>query len=617
MEVATGEPVDDRVDEYIGLLFVHGVGEQERWEHLRESVIELAELIRRTDGAPSVTVIDRTGDWKLLPGVVHPDRKAPLSLDVRLSNRRIRYECHEVWWADLGSPSGVLDSVRFWLWGLGQWCAPIYRDMDASRLATGGSPARLTGLPRSVVGTRREVGVRLQLFLAALAAAFVACTWELAKRLLALLLRNAPSSSLIVQYVGDVRTFTARAAPGESGLTDPGYPRRVGIRRRMMGEMITLATRAELKQWYVLAHSLGTVVAYNALTEIGHTLPNYLTQEQWALVPEDWRTDPATRLRSGEIARMMPARPHWVEDHELIDRKKLFGKLGGFLTYGSPLDKFAGLWPRIVATATDRGDGSPFPDGCDWVNLHAPTDPVAGRIDCYQEPLGAVLPPVRNCRTRWSPWAGLEHITYFRGFERHRKGQERQRVALAQWLLGGAAAKIPERKEGSGAAFFFAWFLYTLILALLWAAATAAIVLAQDAWDGSFDWGGFAHSFCALVGPVAGLFIAPILLIGVVRWARESWLNWKLSRADDLPPKVQNALFANFCAATLMAALSLPLLYLGKMLDLSASLPWLTPAWLDWLVPYAPVGWTVALLCGTGLLGAACLQTALNSRDPT
>ena len=37
---------------------------------------------------------------------------------------------------------------------------------------------------------------------------------------------------------------------------------------------------------------------------------------------------------------------------------KLFANLRGFLTYGSPLDKFSGLWPRIVATATDRTDGS-------------------------------------------------------------------------------------------------------------------------------------------------------------------------------------------------------------------------------------------------------------------
>jgi len=38
--------------------------------------------------------------------------------------------------------------------------------------------------------------------------------------------------TLIVRYVGDVRTYEARWTPGDSNLSDPGHPRRVAIRRR-------------------------------------------------------------------------------------------------------------------------------------------------------------------------------------------------------------------------------------------------------------------------------------------------------------------------------------------------------------------------------------------------
>jgi hypothetical protein len=617
--------MDEQISDRIGLLFVHGVGEQKRWEHLHASVLEFAELIRRSAGAPSVTIVDRTANWGLPAGTPNLKGEAPISMDVRLPTRRIRFECQEVWWADLGTRSGPLDSLRFWLWGLGQWCAPIYRDMDVSRTApTSGQGARLTAMPRSVVGKVREVAVRFQLFSAALAAAFVACTWSLAKRLFAFLLGQAPSPTLIVQYVGDIRTFTERAAPGDSALSDPGFPRRVGIRRRMISEMVALAAREDVGEWYVLAHSLGTVVAYNGLTEIGHTLPNYLSEAQWRAVPAGWKVDPITRPRDNEIGKMMPARPHWVEDHEVIDRSQLFARLRGFLTYGSPLDKFSGLWPRIVATATDRTDGrSVFPAQCDWVNLYAPTDPVAGRIDCYAQ-LAPVLPPIRNCRTRWSILAGLEHITYFKGFERHRKKHAEQRLALVEWLLGAPAGDIPKREQRSGIARFAAWILFAILLLLLWAATTAVVVLARSAWDGSassggdrfFDWHGFLRSLCETLGPTLSLFVAPILVVGVYRWARETWLNWRLSKADNLPGKVQSALLWNVWAASAMTLFSLPLLYVGAALELGWPLPAPIADWSRWLLGWVPRGWLVGFLCGLGLFIAMSLQAFFNRSDP-
>src|SRR5579872_3495400 len=121
----------------VGLLFVHGIGEQKRWEFLTGTATQFAELMRQTDdkAAVSVAVTDRTKDWKYPPGEPDKSSGAPVSLSVSFAGDDIDFECHEVWWADLGSRSGLGDVITFWIWGLGQWCAPIYRELDAAQLS--------------------------------------------------------------------------------------------------------------------------------------------------------------------------------------------------------------------------------------------------------------------------------------------------------------------------------------------------------------------------------------------------------------------------------------------------------------------------------------------------
>ncbi|MBV9884715.1 MAG: hypothetical protein JO276_17025 [Sphingomonadaceae bacterium] len=539
----------------IGLLFVHGVGEQKRWEHLKSSTQELAELLLQTRPSSRLTVTDRTDDWPHPPGEPDPSGLAPITLAFDAGNTHVDFDCHEVWWADLGARSGLGDVVSFWFWGLGQWCAPIYRELDASRLPK----HKVEGiekpvschatLPESVAGNlASEPLARLQLVLAALAAIFVACTWSLAKRLFAALLGQAPSPTLIVRYVGDVRTYESRAAPGDSALSDPGRPRRVGIRRRMVSEMVALATEP-CEGWYVLAHSLGTVLAYNGLTETGHALPNYLSQEQWQRVPDDIKRDPNCERRE-DISAMMPTRPHWLEGEDVIDRQQLLARLRGFLTYGSPLDKFASLWPRIVATATDRKDGkSPFPEQCHWINLVAPSDPVAGTLDSYSGTRGwrieHAVPRVENCRAPWTPLYGLAHIRYFSGVERYAKGNGSiQKQAVAKWLLD-PTAEIKDHPQNWVVRLALVQLAYPLLVVLLWLVTTLFVVVALDTFDNLTGWSGarlgiaYGHWKMALPSVLAAA-LTLIVLTGVYRWARESWLNVRLAAADAKADKSRN-----------------------------------------------------------------------------
>lgn len=542
--------------ERVGLLFVHGIGEQKRFEHLTASVSQIAELIDRTDARARVSIVDRTAGWTPPPGEPHPLGLAPMTLSIRSPDTQIDFECHEVWWADLGSRSGIWDVISFWIWGLGQWCAPIYREIDASRLdkddtASSTKPtSSLVKLPKGIVGDLvQEPWARFKLLLAGVAAAFAAVTWSLAKRLAGALLGQAPSPTLIVQYVGDVRTYTEAGGPGLGTPTDPGQPRRVGIRRRMVAEMVAVAAQP-LDGWYVLAHSQGTVVAYNGLTEIGHTLPNYLSEAQWRGLPTQFTSDPGCAVRR-DIENMMPSRPPWLADGDVLNRPAMFANLRGLLTYGSPLGKYAALWPRIVATATDRvnKDERTFPPECRWINFAAPQDPVAGMFS-GSFPTGAddflhnAIPPVEDVRTPLGPDLVLAHIRYLAGYERYARGTRVvQSSLLMRWLLGDQPSFAPRPPSlpataGRIAALAFG---YLFLVWLLWMAAVLAFTgLRAGAWAIGSDTSGpwceavprFLFAAAHGAGPVLGTTLSIITLCGLWRWFRESRHNMLLARAD-------------------------------------------------------------------------------------
>jgi hypothetical protein len=82
---------------------------------------------------------------------------------------------------------------------------------------------------------------------------------------------------------------------------------------------------------------------------------------------------------------MMPIRPIWLADNDCIDRRTLFSKLRGFLTYGSAIGKFRGIWPIIVPANRDE---YVFRQDFDWVNVHDWTDPVSGPLRAYSRATG-------------------------------------------------------------------------------------------------------------------------------------------------------------------------------------------------------------------------------------
>src|SRR5205807_2809368 len=106
--------------EKIGVVFVHGIGEQRRFEHLDAEIRPLIDALTRRHASVTVEILG--GDASTL----HAERdtwKAQPSASVRAivrePNGSEKHLCfHEVWWADVNEPYSLMKQVVFWLWGL-------------------------------------------------------------------------------------------------------------------------------------------------------------------------------------------------------------------------------------------------------------------------------------------------------------------------------------------------------------------------------------------------------------------------------------------------------------------------------------------------------------------
>jgi hypothetical protein len=192
---------------------------------------------------------------------------------------------------------------------------PPVTDAEKEAAATKGKtePSLLSRIP-----------ARLLLFAAGMLAFLTLFSWSAAKRIISFLAQRLPSPSLIFLFLGDVKTYEEAGRHGKGSMIDPDQPMRTTIRRRIVRAMTAMAKRPDYDRWYVFAHSLGTVPAFNALQETEWALPNYLSEAEWNGLPARFKTatpfvPPDPKDRPG-LDHMMPRRPPWIEGEIGIDR---------------------------------------------------------------------------------------------------------------------------------------------------------------------------------------------------------------------------------------------------------------------------------------------------------
>ncbi len=549
----TGEARNAQI-ERIGLLIVHGIGDQQRFETASGLTRAIAGALAAQKSPPRFVVNDRTAartpEELACPSARPCD--SPFEIEVaQARNERAHVHVHEAWWADLGDSESLADQLRFWIWALGQWRARIQRVSHLEGRAS--NTDKLMVGPKFADQTSTEseapilsiLWVRLLLAFWAMLAFLTFFSWNVLKQVLAWISPLIGSSSLITQYVGHVRIYTQDPPIGGGSLIDVGQPWRATIRRRMVTELIAMAERG-YDRWYVLGHSQGSVLAFNALQETEWCLPNYLQPAQvdrlrgtplWTRTPYVPNGDPQRRP---DLSVMMPRRPTWLGDDEGVSRTQLFRNFRGLLTYGSPLDKFATLWPRVVCLNPQR---DAFPEAADWINLWDATDPIGAALAAFSDPETAwPRRGLKNVHVHASALFLYSHVRYLLPQAPAPVGDT---DALLDEVLPGsnpqpglraAFAAIPgadDRQRGRHALAYFELAVLTAALALgagllafvAKGLADAAFAMTPTAMQAGWQALGaatarvFGSGYCGAVAFVVALAAATVLLAGLWRWA--------------------------------------------------------------------------------------------------
>jgi len=445
-------PIRGKPVEKVGVIVVHGIGDQGRFQHLETETRSVLDAIltkygrHRRKVTPTLTTA--AGDAHLgdqsswVSGA-----KAPLHALAELPDKIVDIAFHECWWADLNETFTLAKQIRFWLWGLSLAGIATHH----TQYLPGASATRLpSNYGKLTCFNRLRMGYVSVLF------GFSAFSIALLNMLLTRL-NFAPvlTSSVLVNYLSSVKLYSQDKRWGGGPMDGPDEPPRAAIRRRMIRVMMDVAN-AGYDRWYILAHSQGTIVAWNGLMETAQALPNYLDEECWnALATSPLRTAAA----SFNVKAMMPNRPVWLGDREIVDRDAFFKSFRGILTYGSPLERFCALWSAMVPLNSQE---DPFQDGAEWINVYDPTDPVGTWLEDF-DPL--LAPPARpghtklkahNFPCRASPILLLSHICYLtasRWSSLRLLCNDRDHVLVnfvADWLVqgGSLAARIAAAPRG-------------------------------------------------------------------------------------------------------------------------------------------------------------------------
>jgi hypothetical protein len=246
--------------------------------------------------------------------------------------RETRLLVHEVWWADVNEPYSLAKQFRFWLWGSLYGCIRV-SSRARCRLPIA-CPAASDRTNDITVGTCTAL-FRRYLFCAGRLLNWnshlprqSAVNWQTPR-----LLR------VLANYVSTVKLYTQRRRFGagflwhrEEFLDSIGEPPRVSIRRRIIRAIADVAAN-KYDRWYILAHSQGSVIAFNGLMETAYGWPGYLDERRWkrlcrAVLPVQLKTTVNSRVAT--VPRSCPDAP---AGHRRTKSFIASASLGGFTAF--------------------------------------------------------------------------------------------------------------------------------------------------------------------------------------------------------------------------------------------------------------------------------------------
>lgn len=400
-------------DSQIGLIMVHGIGEQGRFEHLNTHIRGVVEGLRRGGAAVTVEITSvASAAFQATQDSWGSGAMPSVQLIAQQDGVTTCINVHEVWWANVNERYSLAKQRRFWRWGLSIWRFKPFYSADVSTQAAM-FPARYRTFQETYRATR---DARKKLFALGCFFMIMNMTIGIGTVLLKRLLNIEPPDivKVFANYMSSVKLYsqlhrdgTSAKAGGADFLDNIGLPPRFSIRRRMIRTIADVACQ-DYVRWYIMAHSQGSVVAFNGLMEPAFGWPGYLDEPRWrALIgngmagcakPEAALPEKATR----------PPRPVWLEARRIVYRRRVFSRFEGILTYGCPLEKFAAIWPATVATCREPA----FSQTARWLNVFDPLDPVSGVMVRWPQADQPCCPKPENIGYASSPYLLIGHVHY-------------------------------------------------------------------------------------------------------------------------------------------------------------------------------------------------------------
>jgi hypothetical protein len=399
----------------IGILLVHGIGDQQRHEHVNSVARHFVDMscLKYGDGNVSVTA--------------HPGYKgrAPVTLSIAENDGEapnVQIDFHEVWWRDLGDTRTFGRIIKFWFWAL---------SISGTR-GQFSNPTAEHDLPTNPSSIRKRVGIgsRIKLFYTTtFFFVMLAPLWLLTN--IANIIPGLPRIRLfdsVFAYMSSVKLYQNLGDNLAGRIDDFNQPRRLSIQRKVHEALVHLY-RQNYDRWYIAGHSLGSVIAFKALFSCEHGFARLLTRNVW-----EFEVDEKLKYSCPPPAPYPdePKRPNWMSNDSAIRTDLLLSKCAGFVSWGSPLETFAHAWPATIPMSKAFAVTTDF----QWLNIYDAADIVASPLSSFKITTADSneVEPI-NISTRSHSFIAFSHTHYF-----HTKNlddaKNRVGFSILEWLIG-------------------------------------------------------------------------------------------------------------------------------------------------------------------------------------
>lgn len=422
--------MNEKETQNIAVIVAHGMGEQHRFDQLKEVVTGFWEALKQDHPGEIALLIDREelhAEWKTLrDGGAFGAAKSIETLfrpaTVVAGNRRFRF--YEIYWADEDFEYSAAQKVAFNVWILTTLWNPFFNYFSGKYDSAEWPVLKLA---RSWFYVLFVEGLYHLMECVLLLVGFVPGVKSLARDF----------GKVIYAYAGDVKLYVSQKRFFHN------QTKREAILSRF--DEVAIKAYVESDEMHFIGHSLGSKVVFDGLMK-HEVQPSKTSAAFRAWLTEQMKSTGADVLQ--------------------VDFAE---KLKTLTTAGSPLDKFAYFWPSQtirevqpsfkiirqsvpgdpVSWTARPGAAHPTPSRCSWLNVFETSEAIGAKLDHYSRIEGFPHPDNLRLARYWLPSSA--HTEYFRNPAVMR--------GIARRILGAAEPRVPVPASSARAFAHLAWTL--------------------------------------------------------------------------------------------------------------------------------------------------------------